>query len=72
MMQGMQSEGTPTQRLAERILGRPLAEYVTEKRNARPQWSWRLIAEQLAEDTHGEVVVTRESLRNWYGQEVAA
>jgi hypothetical protein len=63
---------TPSQRLAEIALGRPLAEYVAEKRNARPRWPWRLIAEQLAADTGGEINVTHETLRGWYADEVAA
>ena len=63
---------TPSQRLAELSLGRPLAEYVYEKRNARPRWTWRLIAEQIALDTHGTVNLSHESLRQWYGTEVAA
>lgn len=67
----MSSSLTPSQALAETLLGRPLSEYIAEKRNAKPRWSWRLIAEQLAEDTDGKVVVTYETLRNWYG-EVAA
>jgi hypothetical protein len=62
---------TPTQRLADIKLGRPLADYVTEKRNARPQWPWQLIAEQLEQDTDGEIVVSRESLRQWYGPAAA-
>ena len=62
---------TPTQRLAAIKLGYPLADYVTEKRNARPQWPWQLIAEQLEQDTDGEIVVSRESLRQWYGQVAA-
>ena len=64
---------TPSQVLAEVVLGRPLAEYVNEKRTARPRWPWRLIAEQLAEDTGGKVNVTAETLRSWYAaDEVAA
>jgi hypothetical protein len=62
----------PNQTLAELILGRPLAEYVIEKRTARPRWPWRMIAEQLAEDTDGKVTVTHEALRNWYPDEVQA
>jgi len=62
---------TPSQRLAAIKLGRPLSDYVDEKRNARPQWPWQLIADQLEADTDGEIVVSRESLRQWYG-EVAA
>ena len=62
---------TPTQRLAEAHLRRPLAEYLSEKRNARPQWSWRLIAEQLAEDTGNEIVVSHETVRQWFTEVVA-
>lgn len=67
----MASRGTPTQRLADQLLCRPLAEYVAEKRSAKPRWSWQLIAEQLAEDTDGQVTVTREALRTWYGEAAA-
>jgi len=62
---------TPTQRSAGIKLGRPLADYVGEKRTARPQWPWRMIAEQLAADTNGEIQVSHEALRQWYGQEAA-
>lgn len=67
----MAVSSSPAQLLADHLLGRSLSEYVTEKRNGRPRWSWRLISEQLAEDTDGKVVVTGETLRQWYG-EVAA
>ncbi len=64
---------TPSQRLAEKVLGRPLAEYVIEKRaQERPKWSWQDIAAQLNDDTSGEVSVNAETLRQWYGTEVAA
>ena len=62
---------TPTQRCAAVKLGRPLVDYVSEKRTARPKWSWELIADQLAADTDGDIVVSREALRQWYG-DVAA
>jgi hypothetical protein len=62
---------TPTQRLATVKLGRPLEDYVSEKRNARPRWTWKLIAEQLAEDTDGEITVSHEALRQWYGTAAA-
>lgn len=68
----MASALSPSQVLADHLLGRSLADYVAEKRTSRPRWSWRLIAEQLAEDTDGKVDVTGETLRNWYGAEVAA
>ena len=56
---------TPSQRLAETLLGQPLAAYLSDKRNARPVWSWRLIAEQLAADTGGAVTVSHETVRAW-------
>ena len=62
---------TPTQRLAAIKLGRPLVDYVAEKRTARPRWTWEMIADQLGVDTDGDVVVSREALRQWYG-DVAA
>ena len=66
----MSTRMTPTQQVAELILGRPLAEYVAEKRSARPRWPWRLIAEQLATDTDGQVTVTHEALRSWFPDRV--
>ena len=62
---------TPTQRLAAIKLGRPLEEYVNEKRTARPRWPWTLIAEQLEIDTDGEIKVSHEALRQWYGKAAA-
>jgi hypothetical protein len=64
----MPTGATPTQTLASVLLGRDLADYVIEKRRARPRWSWRLISEQLAEDTDGQVDVTGEALRTWYAE----
>lgn len=61
---------TANQRLAEVLLGRPLAEYVAEKRAAVPQWPWRLIATQLATDTDGQVSVSHTALRRWYGDDL--
>lgn len=67
----MPAELTRHQRLAERLFearhGRPLSEYVAEKRTARPRWSWPLIAEELLSDTDGEVQLVGETLRSWYG-----
>ena len=63
---------TPNQRLAERILQRPLNEYVSEKRDAIPKWSWGLIAEQLSTDTDGEVAISGEALRLWFRDDMAA
>lgn len=62
---------TPSQQLADTLLERPLLEYVTEKRSARPRWTWQLIAEQLAADTAGKVSVSGEILRRWYRDDLA-
>ena len=62
---------TPSQRLAALKLGRPLGDYVSEMRTAHPRWSWQMIADQLADDTDGDIVVSREALRQWYGQSAA-
>lgn len=61
---------TPTQRLAEVLLGQPLADYVADKRDDGK--SWQQIASRLNHDTSGVVDVSRETLRQWYGGEVAA
>lgn len=71
----MPVELTRHQRLAESLFearhGRPLSEYVAEKRNARPRWPWTLIAEQVQTDTEGEVQLVGETLRVWYGTDQA-
>lgn len=64
----MAETSTRTQVLTEAVLGRPLGEYVAEKRRGRPRWSWALIAEQLSDDTGGKAAVTGETLRLWYGE----
>lgn len=61
---------TANQKLADALLGRPLAEYVAEKRAAVPQWPWRLIAKQLATDTDGQVSVSHTALRRWYSDDL--
>lgn len=68
MFNAVMPEGlSPLQQLATVLLGQDLAAYVVEKRTAVPQWSWRLIAEQLRIDTDDKVDVSGESLRSWYG-----
>lgn len=62
----MPASESPSKALAEHILGRSLSDYIAEKRAVRrPRWSYRMIAEQLAEDTDGKVVVTGETVRQW-------
>lgn len=58
---------TPTRRLAEVLLGRPLDEWVRERRAAGS--SWRLISMELWDATNHEVVVTYETLRSWFPDE---
>ncbi|MEP7115242.1 MAG: hypothetical protein ABI862_18410 [Ilumatobacteraceae bacterium] len=67
----MPQDATPNQRLADSLLGGPVVEYIREKRDSIPQWSWRLIARQLLADTGGQVDVTSETLRLWYVESLA-
>ena len=54
---------TVRQLLAAALLGKPVADYITEHRAAK--MSWPKIARQLEQDTGGQVVVTAETLRSW-------
>lgn len=54
------------QPLIEARLGRPLAEYIAEKRGA--EVAWRTIAAELAQDTDG-IIVSYETLRAWFGEQ---
>jgi hypothetical protein len=63
---------TPTQRLAEEVLGEDLGQYVRAKRQARPRWTWALISEQLATDTSNKVSVTPQALWGWYAADESA
>lgn len=71
-MRPVKQSATPLKLLAEHLLDEPLDDYVLSKRRARPQWPWQLIAEQLAEDTGGQVNLSRETLRLWYTDELGA
>lgn len=59
-------DGTPTQRLASLLLQRPVGEWVGEQREAGR--SWRLLARDLYTATDGQIDVTAETLRGWYGK----
>ena len=63
---------TPTQRLAEATLRRPLVDYIDEQRADGK--SWRSVARRLERDTYGIVDVSHETLRKWWTdrQDVAA
>lgn len=64
----MQTEApTPTQRLAEVLLGESLEHFVRSRRaEGKP---WRIIARDLWRATNGEVDVTYETLRTWFPDE---
>lgn len=63
---------TPNIRLATMLLGRPVLDWVREKRAEDPQPSWTAIAEELNHRTNGAVVVTREAIRQWVNPKQAA
>jgi hypothetical protein len=56
---------TPTHRLADLLLPTTLADFVQQRRDSGR--SWRLIARDLHEETAGQVDVTAETLRGWFG-----
>lgn len=60
--------GTPTQRLADHLLGEPLEEFV---RARRPGRSWRLIARDIYEATNGDIDVTPITLASWFTEPTA-
>lgn len=66
----MDMRTTPTHRLADLLLPTTLADFVQTRRgNGR---SWRLIARDLHEQTDGQIDVTAETLRAWFGRIDAA
>lgn len=56
---------TPTEQLADVLLGQPLQDYVLSR---RPERSWRLIARDVYTATNGRIDVTHETLRGWYSE----
>lgn len=60
---------SPTQRLASILLGRPLDGWIADQRAAGR--SWRLVARDLYEATNGQIDVTHETVRTWFGSEAA-
>lgn len=54
---------TPRQRIADLLLGRPVEDFIAERRaNAD---SWTSIAIALRDATDGEIDVTGEAIRQW-------
>ena len=62
----MDTTPPPLQRLAEVIMGEPLAPWIASRREPEFRRSWRVIANELAAATGGEVVVSGEAVRTWY------
>jgi len=54
---------TTTQRLATMLVGKPIGEWVAQRR--AQNMSWRKIAVELHDHTNGQVSVTGETLRLW-------
>lgn len=52
------------QRLAAVLLGEPLEQWVTAR---RPHTAWVTLASELYEALDGELSISHESLRLWYG-----
>lgn len=61
------AHATPLHRLASAILGRPLEEWVRERR--ADGMSWRVMAHDLYADTDRQVSVSFETLRAWFPDE---
>lgn len=64
-------EPTPTQKLAGIILGRPVEEWIRDRRETTGR-SWRLISRDLYEATNGQVDITHEAVRKWADRKATA
>ncbi len=60
----MASSIPPRQRLADLVLGRPVLDFIAERRADGK--SFRLIARDLLEATSGEVDITDMTVRAWH------
>lgn len=60
----MDTRDTPTQRLATICLGQPVREWIAARRAEGA--SWRSIADQMYEQTRGEIELTHEAVRQWH------
>lgn len=61
---------TARHRLADLLLGRPVVEFVEERRaNGR---AWHEIAYDLRDATDGEITVSGEALRQWVASTATA
>lgn len=69
MVPAMPSE-TPVARVASLLLGRPVLDYIDDRREAGV--TWQAIADELADLTNGEVVVTWQAIQGWARRAPAA
>ena len=60
---------TTAQRLASITLGQPVHDWIAARRAEGA--SWRQIAEQLRQQTNGEIDLTHEACRRWHGDHQA-
>jgi hypothetical protein len=60
---------TANQRLASLLLGQPVDQWLTQRRESGR--SWRLIARDLYDATNGQVDMTYEALRRWLPEDAA-
>jgi hypothetical protein len=60
---------TPNQKLAGMLLGKPVKDYIAERRAAGR--SWRLVSRDLYEATNGQIDITGEAARLWAMEEAA-
>lgn len=58
---------TPRQRLADLILGRPVAAFIAQQRASG--LTWPAVADALKEATAGEIAITGEAVRQWASRE---
>ncbi len=61
---------TPNQKLAGMILGKPVKDYIRERRALGR--SWRLVARDLYEVTNGQIDITYQAAKNWSADEDTA
>lgn len=54
---------TPSQKLAGMLLGRPVKDYIRERRDLGR--SWRLVARDLYDATNGQIDITYQAAKNW-------
>lgn len=54
---------TPTQRLADILLGEPVESWVAQRRNEGK--SWRRISNELRDETKGDIDVAPPTLISW-------